>query len=53
LIGIPLRITIGGKGLKEGIIEMKWRHQKEVVKVSLAEAESRIAAGVSDAAAKA
>ena len=53
LIGIPLRITIGGKGLKEGIIEMKWRHQKEVVKVALAEAESRIATGVTEAAAKA
>jgi prolyl-tRNA synthetase len=53
LIGIPLRITIGGKGLKEGIIEMKWRHQKEVVRVALAEAESRIATGVAEAAAKA
>jgi prolyl-tRNA synthetase len=53
LIGIPLRITIGGKGLKEGIVEVKWRQQKEVVKVPLAEAESRIAAGVAEAAAKA
>jgi prolyl-tRNA synthetase len=53
LIGIPLRITIGGKGLKEGIVEMKWRQQKDVVKVPLAEAESRIAAGVTEAAAKA
>jgi prolyl-tRNA synthetase len=53
LIGIPLRITIGGKGLKEGIVEVKWRHQKEVVKVPLTEAESRIAAGVTEAAAKA
>jgi len=23
LIGLPLRITIGGRGLKEGVIEMK------------------------------
>jgi len=53
LIGIPLRITIGGKGLKEGIVEMKWRQQKEVVKVPLVEAEARIAAGVTEAAAKA
>ena len=53
LIGIPLRITIGGKGLKEGIVEVKWRHQKEVVKVPLVEAEARIAAGVTEAAAKA
>ncbi len=25
LIGLPLRITIGGKGLAEGIAEVKWR----------------------------
>ena len=38
LIGVPLRITVGGRGLKEGIIEMKWRAQPEVTKVPLAEA---------------
>ncbi len=43
LIGIPLRITIGGKGLKEGIVEMKWRNQREVAKLPIAEAEARIA----------
>jgi prolyl-tRNA synthetase len=53
LIGIPLRITIGGKGLKEGIVEVKWRNQKEVAKVPLAEAEGRIKAAVAEAAAKA
>ncbi len=53
LIGIPLRLTIGGKGLKEGIIELKWRAQKEVAKVPLAEAEARVAAGVAEARAKA
>ena len=53
LIGIPLRLTIGGKGLKEGIIELKWRAQKDVAKVPLAEAEARIAAAVQEAAAKA
>ncbi|HOD46195.1 MAG TPA: proline--tRNA ligase, partial [Opitutaceae bacterium] len=52
LIGIPLRLTVGGKGLKEGVIELKWRHQKEVVKVPLAEAPARIAAAVAEAAAK-
>ena len=25
LIGIPLRVVIGGKGLKEGQVEIKWR----------------------------
>lgn len=53
LIGIPLRLTVGGKGLKEGVIELKWRAQKEVVKVPLAEAEAKVAAAVSDAAARA
>ncbi|MSU51728.1 MAG: proline--tRNA ligase, partial [Opitutus sp.] len=53
LIGIPLRLTIGGKGLKEGIFELKWRAQKDVAKVPLAEAESRVAAAVSEAAARA
>jgi len=46
LIGIPLRLTIGGKGLKEGVIELKWRGQKEVMKIPLPEAETRIVAAV-------
>jgi prolyl-tRNA synthetase len=49
LIGIPLRLTIGGKGLKEGIVELKWRAQKDVAKVPLAEAEARVAAAVAQA----
>jgi prolyl-tRNA synthetase len=46
LIGLPLRLTIGSKGLKEGIIELKWRTKKDVEKIPLAEAASRIAAAV-------
>jgi len=53
LIGLPLRLTIGGKGLKEGIIELKWRAQKDIAKVPVAEAEARVAAAVREAAAKA
>ncbi|HVS52772.1 MAG TPA: proline--tRNA ligase [Opitutaceae bacterium] len=53
LIGIPLRLTVGGKGLKEGVVELKWRAQKDVAKVPLAEAEARVAAAVGEAAAKA
>ncbi|HVU25057.1 MAG TPA: His/Gly/Thr/Pro-type tRNA ligase C-terminal domain-containing protein, partial [Opitutus sp.] len=49
LIGIPLRLTIGGKGLKEGVIELKWRAAKDVAKVPLAEAEARVAAAVAEA----
>ena len=53
LIGLPLRITIGGRGLKEGIVEMKWRTEKTVTKVPLAEAEARVQAAVAQAQAAA
>jgi len=53
LIGIPLRLTIGGKGLKEGIVELKWRTSKDVAKVPLAEAAARLAAAVGEAQARA
>lgn len=53
LIGIPLRLVIGGKGLKEGIFEMKWRAQKDVIKVPVAEAEARVTAAVREAASQA
>lgn len=33
LIGIPLRVVIGGKGLKEGLIEVKWRSEPEAKKL--------------------
>jgi prolyl-tRNA synthetase len=52
LIGIPLRLTVGGRGLKEGVFELKWRDRKEVVKVPLAEAGAQIAAAVAEAAAR-
>jgi prolyl-tRNA synthetase len=29
LIGIPLRIVVGDRGLKEGKVELKWRHESE------------------------
>ncbi|HZZ58117.1 MAG TPA: proline--tRNA ligase [Opitutaceae bacterium] len=51
LIGIPLRLTIGAKGLKEGIVEMKWRAAKEVTKVPVAELGDRLAAAIAQAAA--
>ena len=48
LIGIPLRLTIGSKGLKDGIVELKWRAQKDVAKVPLAEVEAKVAAAVAE-----
>jgi prolyl-tRNA synthetase len=46
LLGIPLRFTVGGRGIKEGIVEMKWRHSPETVKVPLNESEARVEAAV-------
>jgi prolyl-tRNA synthetase len=37
LIGIPLRIVIGGKGLKDGQIEIKWRTDAEATKHPVAD----------------
>ena len=42
LIGIPLRVNVGGKGLKEGVVELKWRESKDSAKVPLADAVSAI-----------
>ena len=53
LIGIPLRLTIGAKGLKDGIIELKWRHEKDVAKIPLADAVSAVQSAVRDAQARA
>lgn len=33
LIGIPLRVVIGGRGLKDGVVEVKWRTDEEASKV--------------------
>jgi len=33
LLGFPLRITVGAKGLKDGIIELRDRRTKEVIKL--------------------
>ena len=33
LLGMPLRLTVGAKGLKDGIVELRDRRTKEVIKV--------------------
>ncbi|WP_010587855.1 proline--tRNA ligase [Schlesneria paludicola] len=38
LIGIPLRVNYGGKGLKEGIVELKWRTSADSQRVATADA---------------
>ncbi|HOJ43107.1 MAG TPA: proline--tRNA ligase [Syntrophorhabdaceae bacterium] len=41
LMGIPLRITIGEKNLKEGLVEIKFRDKKESIKVKKEETVRR------------
>jgi prolyl-tRNA synthetase len=48
LIGIPLRITVGGKGLAEGIAEVKWRAETEARKVPVAECCAHVRSLISD-----
>ncbi|HWE37236.1 MAG TPA: YbaK/EbsC family protein, partial [Isosphaeraceae bacterium] len=33
LIGVPLRVVVGERGLKDGKIEIKWRHESEARQV--------------------
>lgn len=42
LIGIPLRVVIGGRGLKEGALEIKWRTAEEPESISLANAAEEV-----------
>jgi prolyl-tRNA synthetase len=46
LIGIPLRVVIGERGLKDGQIEIKWRTQSEAKHVPAATAAEAIVAEV-------
>jgi prolyl-tRNA synthetase len=43
LIGIPLRIVIGGKGLKEGVVEIRWRDEAAAARVSVESAIETVA----------
>jgi prolyl-tRNA synthetase len=36
LIGIPLRVVIGDRGLKEGKLEIKWRWDQKAEMIDLA-----------------
>ncbi len=43
LIGIPLRVTVGKKGLEKGIVELKHRGDGTVEEIPIAEAPARLA----------
>lgn len=49
LIGIPLRVTVGERNLKEGLVEIKRRESREFEKVPVSEAAGRIIKYVEDA----
>jgi prolyl-tRNA synthetase len=46
LVGIPLRVTVGEKGAKEGIVELRSRKTGEVTKIPRTEAVQAIADAV-------
>lgn len=43
LIGIPIRVTIGERGIKRGVCEIKLRRGKNPVEIRLNEASSKVA----------
>ncbi|MFQ5681651.1 MAG: proline--tRNA ligase [Candidatus Binatia bacterium] len=49
LIGVPLRVTIGAKGLKRDCVEVRWRRGGSVEEFSVGEARQKIQALVTDA----
>jgi prolyl-tRNA synthetase len=42
LIGIPLRVTIGAKGLEKGIVELRRRRDGKTDEIPLADAVKQI-----------
>jgi prolyl-tRNA synthetase len=48
LLGIPLRLTVGGRGLKSGSLELKLRRNGEMREVPVAGAADAVQAIVKD-----
>ncbi|MEZ5940088.1 MAG: proline--tRNA ligase [Planctomycetaceae bacterium] len=49
LIGIPLRVVVGGRGLKEGVAEVKWRTDAEPQNIPLDTVVAQVASMVQEA----
>jgi prolyl-tRNA synthetase len=49
LLGIPLRVTVGKRGLAEGVVELKPRRQKDAERVPVGEIAGRVRKLVADA----
>jgi len=48
LLGIPLRVTVGQRGLDEGMLELKRREAEDAEKVPVADVAARVAALVTE-----
>ncbi len=46
LVGVPLRVTIGARGLAKGIVELRWRGEGATSEVPVDEAVERIGAAL-------
>jgi prolyl-tRNA synthetase len=42
LIGVPLRLTVGTKGLKKNVVELRWRRDGKTEEVPLGEAAQKV-----------
>jgi prolyl-tRNA synthetase len=42
LVGIPLRVTIGAKGLEKGCIELRWRYDGKTEEISVADSTKKL-----------
>lgn len=42
LIGVPMRVTIGAKGLKKGCVELRWRHDGRTEEIPVDEASLKL-----------
>jgi len=42
LIGIPLRLTVGAKGLEKNCVELRWRRDGKTEEVPLGEASQKV-----------
>lgn len=48
LLGIPLRVTVGIKSLRQGRVEIKWRDSKDVVKVNRSQTTAQVIKMIDD-----
>ncbi|MCO6451835.1 MAG: proline--tRNA ligase [Caldilineales bacterium] len=52
LMGMPLRITVGGRSLQNGVVEMKRRTERERVEVPVADIVTRVQAEIEELSAE-